>query len=82
MTDYSQHLTDINNVYPLLRSAAARNDWTLVWVHATRIADSAARVAGHARAEEHARELIRRADEERAARQAQLAILANAEVDE
>ncbi len=77
-----QHLVDIGNLWPLLRSAAARNDHTLVEVHAQRIADAAVRVAAFAKAEGYAQELIRRAEAERAARQAQLQALAEAELDE
>ncbi len=72
---YAEHLTDIGNLWPYLRDAAARNDWTMVEIHAARMTDAASRVCAIAKAEGYAAELIRRAEAEKAARAAQLAAL-------
>jgi hypothetical protein len=81
-TSYEQHIVDIGNLWPMLRSASARNDWTLIEVHAQRIADAASRLAAIAKSQGYAEELIRRAEVERQARQAQLQALAETELDE
>jgi hypothetical protein len=70
MINYASHVTELGNLQPILRAAAASNDWHAVERHALRMVYLATQIYVTAKAEGHAAELMRRADSERAAKQA------------